>query len=158
MILLFYLMLNLIVLFLFIKKKKKNLHILEILVYWMVASYLFQNFSALCYMNFKTLIIPNELSFEFAHFLNRIILFPMLMVTFLHYFLTLWSQLKKVLLLITFILLFVGLEWLSDFLGVIKHVHWQLWWSFSFWLTALLVLISFMKFFRKILYKGGSHV
>lgn len=60
MILLSYIVLNLIVLFLFIKKKK-NLHILEILIYWMVASYLFQNLSALCYMNFKTLLIPEKL-------------------------------------------------------------------------------------------------
>jgi hypothetical protein len=154
MILLSYIVLNLIVLFLFIKKKK-NLHILEILIYWMVASYLFQNLSALCYMNFKTLLIPDKLELELTHFLNRIVLFPVIMVTFLHYYLTFWSQLKKGILLLTFMFLLVGLEWLSDLSGVITHVDWKIWWSFSFWLTALLVLVSFMNFFRKILFKGG---
>jgi hypothetical protein len=154
MILLSYFVLNLLVVLLFIKKKK-NLHILEILIYWMVASYLFQNLSALCYMNFKTLLIPEKLELELAHFLNRTILFPIVMVTFLHFYLTFWSRLKRGLLLLTFMFLLVGLEWLADLLGVITHVNWRIWWSFSFWMTTLLVLVSFMNFFRKILYKGG---
>jgi hypothetical protein len=157
MILLFYIVLNLIVLFLFIKKKK-DLHILEILLYWMVASYLFQNLSALCYMNFKTLLIPDKLELELAHFLNRTVLFPIIMITFLHYYLTLWGRLKKGLLLIIFMFLLVGLEWFADLSGIITHVDWKLWWSFAFWLTALLVLISFMNTFRQILYKGGRPV
>jgi hypothetical protein len=155
MILLSYFVLNLLVVLLFIKIKK-NLHILEILIYWMVASYLFQNLSALCYMNFKTLFIPEKLELELAHFLNRTILFPIVMVTFLHFYLTFWSRLKRGLLLLTFMFLLVGLEWLADLLGVITHVNWQIWWSFSFWMTTLLVLVSFMNFFRKILYKGGK--
>lgn len=153
MILFFYFLLNLAALFLFTKKKKK-LHILEILVYWLIASYLYQNFSALCYMNFKTLIVPDKLSLEFSHFFNRIILFPIVMVFFLDYFLILKSLYKKIALIISFICLLSGLEWLANFLGVLIHVHWRIWWTFAYWLTTLFVLIVFMKFFRKILYKG----
>lgn len=154
MVLLFYVVLNVIVVFFFTKMKKK-MHILEIMVYWMVGSYVFQNFSALCYMNFKTLIISNKLSYELLHVLNRIVLIPLLMVTFLHFFLILNTRLKKISLIASFLLLFVGLEWLADILGILMHVHWRIWWSFSFWLAAMLVLIGFMKFFRKILYQGG---
>jgi hypothetical protein len=154
MILFFYVVVNVIAIYLFIRHKKQ-LHILEILVYWMVASYLFQNFSALCYMNFKTIVIPDKISYELTHFLNRIVLYPLLMVTFLNLFLILNTLLKKLLLIIFFILLLAGLEWLADFFRVINHVHWRIWWSFSFWLAGLVVLIGFMKFFRKILYKGG---
>lgn len=153
MILFFYVVLNMIAVFLFIKKKK-TLHILEIIVHWMVASYVFQNFSALCYMNFKTLIIPDRLSYELTHVLNRIVLYPVLMVTFLHYLLIFRTYLKKLLLMISFMFLFVGLEWLEDFLGVLIHAHWRIWWSFSFWSAALLVLIGFMKLFREFLFKG----
>lgn len=153
MVLFFYILLNVIVIFLFIKKKK-NLHPLEILVYWLISSYLFQNFSALCYMNFKTIYIPDILSLELAHFINRIILYPILLVTFLHYFLILSSLLKKILLIIGSVFVFVGLEWLADTLGVINHVHWRIWWSFAFWMGGLLLLISFMKLFRKLLFKG----
>lgn len=153
MTLLFYLMLNLGVLIFFIIKKK-NLHILEIMVYWLFGSYLFQNFSALCYMNFKTLIVPDVLILELAHFLNRMILFPLLMVIFLDFFIVMKSFLKKVLVYIGFIFLFLALEWLANFLEVLKHVHWRVWWSFSLWPLILLVLIGFMKIFRKVLYKG----
>ena len=154
MVLFFYVVLNALALFLFVKKKKM-LHILEIIVYWMVSSYLYQNFSALCYMNFKTLIIPEKLSYEFSHFINRTLLFPILMVTFLHFFIMLTTQFKKILLIICFIFILTGMEYLADYLGVIIHVHWQIWWSFSFWLIALLILLVFMQFFRRILYKGG---
>jgi hypothetical protein len=154
MVLFFYIVFNVIALFLFMKKKKM-LHILEIIVYWVVSSYLYQNFSALGYMNFKTLMIPEKLSHEISHFLNRTILFPILMVTFLHFFLMLTTHFKKFLLIICFILVLTGLEYLADFLGVLIHVNWESWWSFSFWLIALLALIVFMQFFRRVLYKGG---
>jgi hypothetical protein len=154
MILIFYLIVNVLTIYFFIKMKKR-LHILEILVYWMFSSYLFQNFSALCFMNFKTLIIPDKFTNEFAHFINRIVLYPALMVTFLQFFIILNSHLKKLFLLAGFIILLAGIEWLSDLLGVMNHVHWQLWWSFTFWLVALVVLIGLMKFFRNILYIGG---
>jgi hypothetical protein len=150
---LIYLVINISVLLLFIKLKK-HLHILETLVYWMLSSYLFQNFSALCYMNFKTLIIPEQLSYEFAHFLNRILLFPAFMVLFLNYFLIQKTYKRKLLIIIFFILILGGLEWLGHTTGVLIHVHWKIWWSFTFWLLSLLILVGFMKFFRKILYRG----
>jgi hypothetical protein len=152
MIFLIYLVINMSVVFLFIKLKK-HLHILEVLVYWMLSSYLFQNFSALCYMNFKILVIPEQLSYEFAHFLNRILLFPAFMVLFLNYFLILKTYKSRFLLIIFFILILGGLEWLAHTTGVLIHVHWRIWWSFAFWLVSILTLISFMKFFRKILYR-----
>lgn len=105
-------------------------------------------------MNFKTLFIPDKLSYEFSHFLNRTVIYPVLMVTFLHFSLILRGPMKKILLIICFISILAGVEWLEHFSGVLIHVHWQLWWSFAFWLISLLVLIGFMKFFRKILYKG----
>jgi hypothetical protein len=77
------------------------------------------------------------------------------MVIFLDCFIIFKTTFKRGLLFIGFIFLFVGLEWFSDFFRVLIHVHWRIWWSFSFWLLTLLVLLGFMKFFRKILYKGG---
>ena len=153
MIFFIYLVINMFVLFLFIKLKK-HLHILETFVYWMLSSYLFQNFSALCYMNFKTLIIPEQLSYEFSHFLNRILLFPAFMVLFLNYFLIQKAYKRKLLLIIFFILILGGLEWLGHLTGVLIHIHWKIWWSSTFWLLSLLILIGFMNFFRKILYRG----
>jgi hypothetical protein len=158
MILLFYTVLNGIVIYLFQKKKKNVLHSLEVMVYWMVAAYVYQNFSAICFMNFKTLEVPNNLVPELAHFLNRTVLFPILLVTFMHFYLLCNTVRKKLFLMAGSIFLFVGLEWLADLLGVLKHVDWKLWWSFAYWFSALVFVIGFMKFFRKILYKKGGHL
>jgi hypothetical protein len=153
MILLFYIVFNIFFLFFFIKKKK-DLHILEILLYWLAASYLFQNYSALCYMNFKTLIIPDKLSYELSHFINRIILYPLVMVSFLQLHQITSTKIKKIFLLLSYVLLLTCLEWIEDFFGILNHVNWQIWWSFSFWVSALCVLLGFKYAFRKILFKG----
>ncbi|SFB02576.1 hypothetical protein SAMN04488577_3414 [Bacillus sp. cl95] len=139
----------------FFTKIKKRLHSLEIIVYWMISSYLFQNFSAICYMNFKVLTIPNNIQLELAHFVNRIILIPLLMVLFLHFFHCVKTSFRKMVVYLGFIFLLVGLEWLSDILGVLNHVNWKTWWSFIFWIVALGILICFKKFFRSLLFKGG---
>lgn len=154
MVFFFYLILNLITIIHFSRIKKK-LHSLEIILYWMLSSYLYQNFSAICYMNFKTIIIPNNFSLEMAHFINRIILFPSLMVLFLHFFHSVKSSYRKALVFGSFIFLFVGLEWLADLLRVLIHVQWKLWWSFLFWIVVLIILIGFKKFFRSMLFKKG---
>ncbi|GAA0334962.1 hypothetical protein GCM10008967_27230 [Bacillus carboniphilus] len=157
MVFFFYVFINLLVLYLFVKMKKK-LHILEIMVYWMVASYLFQNFSALCYMNFKTLIIKDILSIEFTHFINRIILYPVVLVMFLIFYRRADSLLHKFSIFISFLLILVGLEWSADYLGVITHVNWRIWWSFSFWFFSLLFLVVVMKLFRRVLFQGGLNI
>jgi hypothetical protein len=157
MVLFFYIVLNVLAIFLFIKKKKM-LHILEIIVYWMISTYLYQNFSAICFMNYKTLIVPEKLSLEFSHFLNRTILFPIIMVIFLHFFLILTTNWRKFLLFSCFVSLLTGMEYLSDLLGVLIHKNWRVWWSFAYWVATLSVLLVCMKVFRRILYKGGNHL
>lgn len=156
MVILFYLILNGIVLYVF-SKIKKVLHSLEILVYWMVSSYVYQNFSAVCFMNFKTLQIPDNLKLELIHFLNRLVLFPIIMVAFLHFFLLVNTFWKKSVLMLCFMFLLTAMEWLADFMGIFTHINWKLWWSFAYWISALFLLIGFMKFFRKILFRKGGH-
>jgi hypothetical protein len=140
---------------LFFIKKKKQLHILEIIAYWFVASYLAQNFSALCYMNFKTLMIPEKLSFELSHFLSRTTLYPLIMVLFLDYYLTRNTIIKKTFLMIAVVAILTSIEWFNHYLGVLIHKNWQFWWSPSIWFGGLIVLIGFMEIFRRILFRGA---
>lgn len=106
-------------------------------------------------MNFKNLVIPEKLSYEFSHFINRIVLYPVVMVTFLQFFITSKSFVTKSFKLTLFIILLGAFESIEHFAGVLIHKNWHPWWSGAFWLTALLILIGVMTFFRKILYKGG---
>jgi membrane-bound ClpP family serine protease len=152
MVFLFFLALNITAIVFFLKKRTR-LHVLETMLYWLVSSYLFQNLSALCYMNFHTLGIPERFSSSFSHVLNRLVIYPLIMVTFLHYYAGFYSIARKLGLIIGFMLILLGMEWLGDATGVLVHVHWQLWWSFAYWFTTLLALIGVMKLFRKILYR-----
>ncbi|WP_456273389.1 hypothetical protein [Bacillus sp. AK031] len=154
MVLFSYLILNILVIFLY-SKTKKNLHILEVIVYWLFSSYLFQNLSALCYMNLKTFLIPEKLGHELAHFVNRTVLYPALMVTFLHFFLPVRNLKKKLLIMGCFTGILCGMEWIEHLSGVVVHVDWQPWWSIAYWISALLLLVLAMRTFRKVLYKGG---
>ena len=156
MILIIYLLLNGIALLFFIKKKK-NLHILELIAYFFLASYIAQNFSALCYMNFKTLHIPESFPIDITHFISRINIYPGIMVLFLVYYLVTDTWYKKGILMILFVAILTSVEWLNHFLGVLIHVNWQFWWSPAVWFGALILLIGFMKGYRILLYKGGPY-
>lgn len=155
MVLFIYILMNGIAI-IFFMKKKKNLHILEIMAYWFLASYVAQNFSALFYMNFKNIYIPEKLSFEFSHFISRINLYPLIMVLFLDYYLTANNLVKKLLLMTGFVAILTSIEWLNHFLGVLIHRNWQFWWSPAIWFSGLLLLIGFMNIFRILLYRGGE--
>lgn len=154
MVFLIYLFMNATVFIIFLKKQK-TLHILEIITYWMLASYIAQNFSALCYMNFKTLHIPEKLSYEFSHFMSRTVLYPMIHVIFLDYYLKTNTWVKKIILMLIFVTILTSIEWFNHFLGVLIHVNWQFWWSPAIWFAGMILLIGFMKIFRIILFRGG---
>jgi hypothetical protein len=144
-----YLMLNGICLLSFFKYSKKNLHVLEILTYWMVSSLLVQNYSALNSMNFKTFIIPDVITLEIAHFLNRTLLIPCMFLWFINSYIVITTFEKKLIFIIGFVFILVGMEWFQDWSGVFKHNHWRLWWSYTAWLISVLILIGFTKFFHR---------
>lgn len=148
-----YFLANLVVFVFFFKFQKKHIHSLEILVLWLISGILFQNYSAFFYMNLKWLIIPNVLNLKMTHFLNRIVLIPLLTIIFYNQYIVRKKVSQKSFWVFSFVLLMAGLEMLADFLGVLKHVHWNFWWSFMFWLFFILFSTFVMTFFRKKLAK-----
>jgi hypothetical protein len=153
MIFIFYFLLNLFPLIFFFKFQKKHLHSLEIFVLWLVSSMLFQNYSALFFMNFKYFIIPNVFSIEMTHFMNRIVLIPIITLIFLNRYIVTKPFYQRMVLTFFFIFLLTVIETLADFLGVLKHTHWRIWWSIEFWVIYILLLILIMGIFRKTLLK-----
>jgi hypothetical protein len=153
----FYILLNIAAILFFIKYKKRMLHTLENFIYWLIATIIFQNYTAILYSNTNHLIIPNKFSLALSHFFNRTFLIPIIIVTFLNIYLMATTIWRKLLSMIGFIIVLVGYEMLSDLLGVLQHFHWRLWWSISYWFAALVLSIGFMKFFRKILYGRGTY-
>lgn len=153
MIFLSYLLLNLLILAFFFYWQKKHLHSLEIFVLWLVGSMLFQNYSALFFMNFKYFVIPNVFSIEMTHFMNRIVLIPIITIILLNQLIIIKSFVTRIVCTIIFVFLLTGIEKLADYLGVLKHVHWNIMWSISFWFIYILILITTMGIFRKRLAK-----
>jgi len=153
MVLLFYIALNLVFVYLLVKYRSKRMHPLELFVNGLFGSFLVQNYNAINSMNFKTFVIPDVLSLEFAHVLNRFVLFPVSVLYMLTLLLTVQSLSKKLLIVVCFECIFVGLEWLEDWQGVLIHQHWRLWWSFAVWLVIMAISCSMMIIFRKILRK-----
>lgn len=153
MILTFFVILNVVVLFLFFKWQKINIHRLEVLIIWLISTMFFQNYSAFFNMNYKYFKIPEVLSLELAHLLNRTILIPVITIIFLNRFIILRHLRNKIALFFCTMLLLAGIEGLADFTGVLIHTNWKIWWSLLFWVIYLLILILCMSLFRKQLLK-----
>lgn len=153
MIFIFYLFLNLLILAYFFYWQKKHLHSLEIFVLWLAGSMLFQNYSALFFMNFKYFVIPNVLSIEITHFMNRVVLIPIITIIFLNQLIIIKSLIQRIVCTFIFVFLLTGMENLAVYLGVLKHVNWRIMWSIGFWFIYTLILIFIMGIFRKRLAK-----
>lgn len=147
---LFYIVFNLVAVVAFFKFQRKSLHPLEIFVYWLVATILFQNYTAFFYLNVKVFVIPEVMSLEMSHLINRTVLYPVVTLLFLNQYVQLKTFLMKVVLVGLYWLLFLGLQWLADELGILIHTSdWKLWWSLAFWLLYVLIHIGVLRVVRK---------
>ncbi|WP_108669948.1 hypothetical protein [Peribacillus acanthi] len=151
MIFIFYLFINLFLTLYVFKYKRSNLTLLELIVYWLLGSLFIQNFSALNHLNFNFIRIPDQFLIEITHVMNRLVLYPLFLVWFLNDFVAIKGILKKVLLVLVFLMINAGLEWLADWFDILNHVKWKVWWTFAFWLSYLLLSVVFLKIFRKML-------
>jgi hypothetical protein len=104
-------------------------------------------------MNIKQFYIPEILSLEMAHFINRTVLIPVSTIIFLNQYIILKNLRNKIVFIIIFVLLIAGIEWLEDYLGVLIHSNWKISWSLVYWAAYILILILFMGFFRNKLMK-----
>ncbi|MGG1554606.1 hypothetical protein [Paenibacillus ferrarius] len=137
----------------FMKFRKKHLHSLEIFFYWCLASVLIQNRSAIYTMNMKTVVIPQLATYEFSHLLIRLVLYPLVTLFCLNEIAAAESKMK-IWAIIKYSAYLLGLEWISDWLGVFKHMKPYLLWSGVYWLGYLILMMIVMRIFRRTFYKG----
>ncbi|MGG1518864.1 hypothetical protein ABE504_25870 [Paenibacillus oryzisoli] len=137
----------------FMKLRKKHLHSLEIFFYWCLASILIQNRSAIYTMNVKTVVIPHLAMYEFSNVLIRLVLYPLVTLLFLNEIAAAESKMK-IWAIIKYSAFFLGLEWISDWLSVYKHMKPYLLSSGVFWIGYLILMMMVMRMFRGKLYKG----
>jgi hypothetical protein len=149
---------NLVALLFFFRYERKSIHVLEILTYWLVATILFQNYSAFFTMNLKYMIVPEQLGLELAHLLNRTVLYPVIVLIYLNRYAAMSGRSTRLLWTLSAILFLTGLEWLADWTDVLRHTReWQLWWSFAWWSLYLLLLLAVYQAFRTKLTKEFAY-
>ncbi|CAH1213154.1 hypothetical protein PAECIP111891_03921 [Paenibacillus allorhizoplanae] len=154
MVFLLYSFVSLFVFVYFMKYQKKHLHALEIFLFWCLASLLIQIRSAIFTMNMKSVVIPQSLLFEFSHVLIRLVLYPLVTVFCLNEIAATASKTKKIGMIIKYSALLLGLEWISDWLGVFNHMKPYLLGSGVFWVGYVMLMIMIMKVFHRKFYEG----
>lgn len=144
-----YIVMNAFVMLIYFRNANRRLHPLETVMSWIIASMVFQNYTALFYMNFELIMIPEKLSLELAHLLNRLVLYPVCLLLYLNRYASLPSLLGKSAWTAASVLFFTGFEWLAHWQHVLIHVpEWKLWWSLAFWTLFVLVNLLVHKLFR----------
>jgi hypothetical protein len=145
------LVLNLITLYSFVVARK-NLHLYEILVYWMVLSFLRQDFNAILAINLGLVKVSRTPSFYWSIFFDRLLLIPLPQVWFLSECRVAKSRTRKIMLFVGCTVPLTLLEGITEKVGIIQYTHWKLWESAIYWMCSMVAGIWLMKWFRKYLY------
>ncbi|OZM56388.1 hypothetical protein CIB95_11470 [Lottiidibacillus patelloidae] len=133
---------------------KRNLHSLEILVYWCISAIVIQNISAILFLKFELIKLSEIASLNWADVINRTVLVPILTITILNYYVTLQSLLKKLVLISIYVTILTGIEWLSEWTNLFFHADsWQLWWSFALNALVIVVTLTSLKVIRHTFYR-----
>lgn len=143
---------------LFFLNRRKHLHPLDIIFCWIVGTLLVQNYSALNTMNFRYFVIPDRLDLELAHFLNRIVLVPIIFIWFLNGWVGAASLRGKIAAAAGAVAVLFGVESGMVLSGVLSYNGWKPWWSMAVWTGAVVVATAAMKGFRSIRMKKGRQV
>ncbi|MDQ0113730.1 hypothetical protein [Paenibacillus harenae] len=126
---------------------KRRLHLFERIVIWVFVLLLQNNFIWMMGLNYKLV----ELSHHWLQFLVydsiRSIIVPICMMLYLELHEYLDRKRTKGLIGVLFIMGFVGIEYLAEWLGVLSHSgNWSVWYSVANWVfNVLLTLLVFKR-------------
>jgi hypothetical protein len=133
--------------------RRRRIGVLEALFLWMSLSTLLQDAVAIEVMNLGWIRMERSLPEFWAYALNRVFLVPLLGVAVTAYFFSKQSAAGKAAVVLIGILLLSFVEWGTERLGLIEHVHWEAWFTFLqstiFIITALLLRMMFLRLQRK---------
>ncbi|MGZ4134700.1 MAG: hypothetical protein ACXVC1_05365 [Tumebacillaceae bacterium] len=146
------LVLNLIVLYSFLVSKK-HLHLFEIMVLWMTFTFLRMDYNAVLSLNLGLLTNSQKLSYIWAMYFDRQMLFPIPQVWYVSAYSGAHSLARKIVLFVIVVALLTGLSYLAVTSGMVSFTKWRIWWEAIYWVCSLFVGIGLMHWFRKFLYK-----
>lgn len=133
---------------------RRNLHPLEILLYWLWASTVLFLFQDIFNLNLKWITIDLRLPFYWSHTLDNLILLPSLTVWLVHaYFSKTLHPVYKGMGTLCWLGVLIGFQYVNRSLGYVHFLNWNIVASFIQWFILLILILSFALCFRQLMKK-----
>ncbi|KRF12251.1 hypothetical protein ASG93_15720 [Paenibacillus sp. Soil787] len=127
---------------------KKNMNLFEVLVYWFWVSLFGEDFSEIVVTNLKLIVPYRTYQIFWDTMFYYLLLFPMSMIWFLHFYLKMSRKRKRLILTIVYTLILASMPAIMELAGYVYIVHWKFWWSFVVWLTFIVSTVGLMYVLR----------
>lgn len=135
---------------------RSNLSLLEILTVGVFISTINQNFIDIISANLKLIHITEQLQMFFSSLLISAFMTPLLVVVFIGYYSETRTLIQKLSLLLIWILLLTGIDYMAKFVGIFHFHKWVFWWSLIEWLCILIAALFCRRFLYYLYAKGKS--
>ncbi|KRE32370.1 hypothetical protein ASG85_16945 [Paenibacillus sp. Soil724D2] len=127
---------------------KKNMNLFEVLVYWFWVSLFGEDFSEIVVTNLHLIVPYRTYQIFWDTMFYYLLLFPMSMIWFLHFYLKLHQKGLRTILTIIYTLILASMPIVMELAGYVYIVHWKFWWSFVVWLTFIVSTMGLMYVLR----------
>lgn len=127
---------------------KKNMNLFEVLVYWFWVSLFGEDFSEIVVRNLQLIVPYRTYQIFWDTMFYYLLLFPMSMIWFLHFYLKMSHKWQRVILTSVYTLILASMHIIMELAGYVYIVHWKFWWSFIIWLTFIVSTVGLMYLLR----------
>lgn len=127
---------------------KKNMNLFEVFVYWFWVSLFGEDFSEIVVRNLQLIVPYRTYQIFWDTMFYYLLLFPMSMIWFLHFYLKMSRKWQRVIFTIVYTLILASMHVIMELAGYVYIVHWKFWWSFVVWLTFIVSTVGLMYLLR----------
>jgi hypothetical protein len=120
----------------------------EVLAYWFWVSLFGEDFSEIVVTNLQLIVPYRTYQIFWDTMFYYLLLFPMSMIWFLHFYLKMSRKRQRLILTIVYTLILASMHIIMKLAGYVYIVHWKFWWSFVVWLTFIVSTVGLMYVLR----------
>src|SRR3954449_8687985 len=131
----------------------KELHLFEIIFLWFTISLLSQTVSWMLIVNLELLKVANGQSYFILHAIEKIIIDPLVTITFFDWSKRISHETRKYVFLVLTPFALILIEYIYIWSGVLEKKHWNIGYSFIEWVFLIAVTYRLWQLYRKKLEK-----
>lgn len=128
-----------------------KLHLFEVIFIWIVVTFLHQMIYYLITQNFHFWTTPLQLDLFWGLVITRMVSIPIMFLWLIEFSKRSSSFLAKSVLLILFISLMAGIDYVMNAAGIVRFVTWCIWLSYAEWLFISIICLLLTKGYCNIL-------